>query len=157
MIKWTIETRKIKDLKPHPKNPRQLSKIEHSHLLISLEKFGLADKPIINLDDMIIGGHQRLKILKEMKIKEVEVLVPDRLLEEREVDELCIRLNKNTGEFDYELLANEWEVNDLIEWGFTSKDLDLFMDEMDDDNKEEGDKEEGCKCPTCGKKMKKDD
>ncbi len=153
MIKWTTEIRSIKGLKKHPKNPRQLTKDQHSHLKTSLEKFGLADKPIINTDGTIIGGHQRLKVLKELGHKEIEVLVPDRELTPEEVDEMNIRLNKNTGEFDYEILANEWDVNDLINWGFTERDLQLFMDEIDEPESD-NQKKETCKCPTCGKKMK---
>lgn len=154
MIHWKVETRKIKELKSHPKNPRILTKVQHEHLKASIGKFGLADKPIINLDGMVIGGHQRLKILKELGTKEIEVLVPDRLLNQDEVDEFCIRLNKNTGEFCYETLANEWDIHDLVDWGFTEKDLELFLGKTEEENTEDT-KEEDCKCPTCGKKMKK--
>ena len=153
MIKWTTEVRLIKGLKKHPKNPRQLTKDQHQHLKTSLEKFGIADKPIINTDGTIIGGHQRLKVLKELGHKEIEVLVPNRELTPEEVDEFCIRLNKNTGEFDYEILANEWDIQDLVDWGFNEKDLELYLDEDDRPLGEE--KAESCKCPTCGKKMKK--
>jgi DNA modification methylase len=120
---WTLVRRKLKDLKPHPKNPRSLSTDDGTHLQISLEKFGIADKPIINQDGMIIGGHQRVKILKKMGIKEIECLVPDRLLDQREVDEFNIRLNRNTGEWDWEILANEWEPTDLLEWGFRAEEM----------------------------------
>lgn len=154
MIQWKTEIRHVKGLKPHPKNPRVLTKDQHSHLKTSVQKFGLADKPIINTDGTLIGGHQRLKILKELGYTEIEVLVPDRELTQEEVDEMNIRLNKNTGEFDYEILANEWEVNDLIDWGFSAQDLHLLMDD-DLDMPMGEEKEEGCKCPTCGKKMKK--
>src|ERR1700690_2378436 len=119
MIKWTTETRKIKSLKAHPKNPRQLTKFQHDHLKTSLSKFGIADKPIINTDGTIIGGHQRLKVLKELGFKEIEVLVPDRELTGSEVDEMNIRLNRG-GDFDFDILANEYEVTNLIEWGFAS-------------------------------------
>jgi ParB-like chromosome segregation protein Spo0J len=124
-------------------------------LKTSVEKFGLADKPIINTDGTIIGGHQRLKILKELGHKEIEVLVPNRELTPEEVDEMNIRLNKNTGEWCWETLANEWNVNDLIDWGFNEHDLHLMLD--DDDKPPSEEKEEGCKCPTCGKKMKRSD
>lgn len=153
MIIWKVETRKIKSLKAHPKNPRQLSKIQHDHLKTSLEKFGIADKPIINVDGTIIGGHQRLKILKEMGLKEIEVLVPDRELTQEEVDEMNIRLNRG-GEFDFDILANEYDVNDLINWGFNERELHLLLDEIEDPVANE-EKKESCKCPTCGKKMKK--
>ncbi len=152
MIEWKIETRPIKSLKKHPANPRTLSKVQHDHLKTSLEKFGIADKPVINQDGTIIGGHQRIKVLKEMGTTELEVLVPDRMLDEKEVNELNIRLNRG-GDFDFDILANEFEIHDLVEWGFTQRELELFLDETIEENKEP-EKEESCKCPTCGKKMK---
>src|SRR5258708_40378606 len=118
MFKWSVETRKIKNLKEHAKNPRILTQVQHDQLRISLEKLGLAGKPIINTDGMIIGGHQRLKVLKKMGVKEIEVNVPDRELSQDELDELCVRLNKNTVEWDWECLANQWRVNDLLDWRF---------------------------------------
>lgn len=124
-INWKIETRTLDQLKSHPSNPRKLSKHDAEHLQKSIEKFGLIDKPIINTDNTIIGGHQRVEILRRMKIKEVECYVPDHTLSQKEVDELCLRLNKNIGEWDWDLLANEWETGDLLEWGFNEEELCL--------------------------------
>lgn len=123
MITWHIEKRKIKDLIPYNKNARSLTKQQATHLKKSLQKFGLIDKPIINLDNTIIGGHQRISILKKLKEKEIECYIPSEHLDEKDLEELNIRLNKNTGEWDYDILANEWNYNDLIEWGFTSNEL----------------------------------
>lgn len=148
MIKWHLETRKIKDLKPHAKNPRQLSKDQERQLMTSLEKFGLADKPIINTDGIIIGGHMRLKMLQKQKINEVECNVPDRTLTDSEVDELNIRLNKNTGDWDWDILANQWEVTDLINWGFTEDELAGFADIEELEPKEEKPKVPKL-CPHC--------
>lgn len=128
MIKWHLETRAIKDLKPHPKNPRQLSKDQERHLSASIDKFGIIEKPIINIDGTIIGGHQRLKVLQKEKVKEVECWVPDRELNAPEIDECNIRLNKNTGDWDWDILANQWEVTDLMEWGFTENEIMEFSD-----------------------------
>jgi DNA modification methylase len=133
-IKWHIETRRISDLKDHPKNPRRLIKEQAQHLQASLEKFGLIDKPIINTDNQIIGGHQRKRILKKMGMKEVECYVPNRTLEEKEIAELNIRLNKNSGEWDWDILANQWEISDLLDWGFTADEL---LDSVQDINTEE--------------------
>lgn len=123
MIKWHIEIRKIKDLCEHPKNPRTLTKDQAYHLEKSLDKFGLIDKPIINIDGMIIGGHQRLNILKKMGYKQIECWVPDEEMQKNDVDELCIRLNKNTGEFCWDTLANNWDTDCLIDFGFTESEL----------------------------------
>jgi ParB-like chromosome segregation protein Spo0J len=122
-IVWTTQVKKIKDLKPHSKNPRKLSKYDADHLQKSLEKFGLVDKPIVSRDGIIIGGHQRIAILKKMGEKEVECFVPDRDLDAKDMDELNIRLNRNLGEWDFDILANEWNTEDLIQWGFTTSEF----------------------------------
>lgn len=124
-MQWHLEKRNINDLKDHPKNPRQLSKHDAEHLQKSIDKFGLIDKPIINLDNQIIGGHQRKAILKKLKIKEIDCWVPDKELTQEQVDELNVRLNKNTGTFDFDILANEWNLDDLLEWGFTPEEFQI--------------------------------
>ena len=122
-IEWYLESVAIKDLIEHPRNPRQLSKHDAKHLGESLDKFGLIDKPIVNTDGLIIGGHQRLRLLKKRKIKHVEVWKPSRELTDREVDELNIRANKATGDWDWDALANEWNMEDLLDWGFEESEL----------------------------------
>lgn len=151
MMKWNIETRKIKDLKPHSKNPRKLSKHDAEHLERSLSKFGLIDKPIITKEGMIIGGHQRINVLKKMGVKEVECYVPESDLIEKDIEELNIRLNRNAGEWDYEILANEWEESDLIDFGFTQQEFAMgaVNDVSIESAEEEKDKKKKC-CPQCG-------
>ena len=148
MIEWKIETRNIKDLKNHPKNPRRLTKDQYDHLKTSIDKFGLIDKPIVNLDNTIIGGHQRIQLLKKEKKKTVECWVPSNLIEEKDVDELNVRLNRG-GSWDFDQLANCYDIPDLLDWGFTIQEFDI---ESLADPKEE--KEEKPKklmeCPACG-------
>src|SRR6202034_439549 len=81
MIEWKLESRKLKDLKEHPKNPRILTSEQGFQLQKSLERFGLIEKLIINKDNCIIGGHQRLKLLNKMGIKEIDCWVPERILD----------------------------------------------------------------------------
>jgi ParB-like chromosome segregation protein Spo0J len=153
MITWNLQTIPIKELKPHPKNPRQIKKEQQQHLENLIKKFGLIDKPIVNLDKVIIGGHQRIRILKKMKVKEVECWIPDTQLSDEDIDHLCIGLNLNQGQFDYDILANEWEPLDLLNWGFTEEQLiGSFKDvEEVEGNKKEGDKDKKLKmCPACG-------
>jgi ParB-like chromosome segregation protein Spo0J len=120
----------------------------------SIEKFGLTDKPLVQPDGTIIGGHQRVKVLKKMGYKEVPVLVADPALTEVEIEEAVIRHNKNTGEFDYEILANQWEIQDLIEWGFEEKELFGIAEVIGDEDNDEEDKPKKAKeCPHCGKEI----
>jgi len=125
MRNWRIETRNVIDLIPHDKNPRSLSKEDASQLRTSISKFGLIDLPIITKDNRVIGGHQRVNILKEMMVSTVKCWVPEfDDLSDEDIDELNIRLNKNQGEWDWDTLANEWDINDLINWGFKDEDFD---------------------------------
>lgn len=149
-INWHLEVLSINQLKEFDKNPRQIKKEQQQHLEQLIAKFGLIDKPIVNKDHTIIGGHQRIRILKKMKAKTVECWVPDRLLEPEEVEHLCIGLNMG-GSFDYEILANEWDSLDLLKYGFTEEQLvgnfESIIDEIDGKEKK-GKKTK--KCPECG-------
>ena len=126
-IKWTLHNFQLDELTDYYKNPRSLSEKEFKQLKTSLDKFGMIDKPIVNLDagNTIIGGHQRKHVLEASGVKECECWVPDRELTDKEVEELNIRLNKNTGSWDFDTLANSWEVSDLLDWGFSEFDLGI--------------------------------
>jgi DNA modification methylase len=128
-INWTLRTFRLDDLTDYYKNPRSLSEKEFKQLKTSLDKFGMIDKPIVNLDsaNTIIGGHQRKHVLEASGVKECECWIPDRVLSDKEVEELNIRLNKNTGSWDFDTLANEFELDDLLDWGFDKGELDLDL------------------------------
>lgn len=127
---WHLEVRSIESLVPHPRNPRTISKEEAKHLKKSIEKFGLIDKPIITPEGKIIGGHQRLQSLREMGHKNVECWVSNsNEWTDDEIDELTIRLNRNTGNWDFDKLVNQWDADNLIEWGFEEKELQFDVPE----------------------------
>ena len=92
-----IESKLITDLIPATYNPRQISTKDYNSLKQSIKKFGMVDPIIANKDNTVIGGHQRLKICKELKYIEIDCVVLD--LSKEEERELNIRLNKNTGDF----------------------------------------------------------
>lgn len=124
---WHTETRKIKDLKEHGKNPRKITKDQMEKLKQSLKSFNYVETIVINLDNTILAGHMRIRALKALgRIKEeIEVRVPNRQLTSKEAEEYLIRSNKNSGEWDWERLANEWEIPDLFNWGFTEDELQI--------------------------------
>lgn len=127
-MKWVIENKSISDLIAHNKNPRTLSKEDASQLKKSISKFGLIDLPIVTKDNRVIGGHQRLNVMRTMGITSVNCWVPESdTLTDDDIDELNIRLNKNQGDWDWDILANEWDVNNLVEWGFKDEDFDLDL------------------------------
>jgi DNA modification methylase len=111
-----IEKKKISDLIPAPYNPRQSTAKQEKHLKESLEKFGLVEPIIFNKQTgWIVGGHFRVRELIKLGVKEVECVIVD--LNEDDEMELNIRLNANTGSWDWDTLANDWEVVDLEAWG----------------------------------------
>ncbi len=116
-------------------NPRQLTDTQYKHLKDSITRFGLVDPIIINKNkdrkDVIIGGHQRVKVAKTMGIKEVPCVEIDLVYDKER--ELNIRLNKNTGGWDWDILANTFDIEELIEFGFTEADLKLFDNEYGED------------------------
>ena len=126
-----IESKLIKDLKPATYNPRQISTKQYNDLKASVKKFGLVDPIIINQNgNVVVGGHQRLKIAKELKHTEIHCVVLD--LSKEEERELNIRLNKSGGEFDMDILANEFDIENLVDWGFKHVELGLNIDKIDE-------------------------
>ena len=136
-LQWKTEVRKLSDLIPVSYNPRSLSDKQAKDLKKSLLKFNLAEIPVINLDNTILAGHQRCKILAQIEGKdfEIDVRVPNRQLTPEDADEYLIRSNKNSGEFDFELLENHFSTEDLVDWGF---DEDEFEHDVDDLGEVEG-------------------
>lgn len=127
---------KIQDLKPADYNPRKLTKDQHAQLTASIKKFGLVDPIIVNRhpgrENVVVGGHQRLKIASELGFTDVPVVFVD--LDEKGERELNLRLNKNLGEWDWDMLANQFEIDDLKDIGFTSNELGFMQSEGEEDN-----------------------
>jgi len=127
MATLKIVKRDIKDLIPAEYNPRQLSAIQYEDIKKSLLAFGIVDPVIVNMSakrkNTIIGGHQRAKIWADLGHKTIPTVeVSLTLAKERELN---VRLNKNTGSFDFDGLANNFEVEELTEWGFEDYELGL--------------------------------
>jgi len=131
-----IEKKKISDLIPAPYNPRQSTAKQEKHLKESLEKFGLVEPIIFNKQTgYIVGGHFRVRELKKLGIKEIECVIVD--LNEADEKELNIRLNANTGSWDWDTLANDWEVVDLEAWGLDIPQFDTVEELEASEEKEE--------------------
>ena len=120
-----IVKRKIKDLIRAEYNPRKLTKVQEQDLKDSLTRFGLAEPIIVNINNerknIIIGGHQRVKVWEAMDNKEVDCIELNLTYDKER--ELNIRLNKNTGGWDDDLLKEFFDYEELTEWGFTPDEL----------------------------------
>jgi DNA modification methylase len=123
-LEWKTEKRKISALMPYAKNPRKLSEKQKQELKKSIEKFNLAEIPAINTDNSVLAGHQRLKILKLLGRgnEVIDVRIPNRLLTKQEAEEYLLRSNKNTADWDFELLKN-FDFELLEDVGFDLEDL----------------------------------
>ena len=151
MIEWTTEKRKLKDLKEWDKNPRQLSKHDAGEIAKSIHKFSLADPLIINTDNQIIGGHQRKRVMLDNGYKQddlVDVRVPSRELTEKEAEELSVRLNLNMADWDFDMLSDRFELDELLNWGFTDWDLQLCT--VPDTKSADESEPPKIECPECG-------
>jgi len=115
-------------------NPRQITKEQHAQITDSIEKFGFVDPIIVNINksrkNVIIGGHQRVKVAKELKYKKLPCIELDLdLTKERELN---VRLNKNVGQWDYDILANTYDLDELLNWGFKEYELKIdFPEKLD--------------------------
>lgn len=129
-INWEIKKENIENLKFHEKNPRTFTAKGLADLKKSISKYSDANIITINADNTVLGGHARLTIMKEMGIKEVDVKYPDKLLTEKQCEELLVRLNANVaGIWDYVSLQNNFDIDELSQWG-----LDLFNNEYANEN-----------------------
>ena len=107
-LNWHTEKRKVNKLVPFEGNPRIMNDKQLEDLKKSVSKFDLVEIPAIDTDNRIIAGHQRLKIMQLLGRgeEEIDVRVPNRKLTEAEFKEYNLRSNKNTGEWNFDELAN---------------------------------------------------
>ena len=137
------ETVKITEVKNNPNNPRVIKDDKFTKLVNSIKEFPkmLEIRPIVVNDDMIVlGGNMRLKACKEAGLKEVPIIKASELTED-EQRQFIIKDNVSGGEWDWEMLANEWDSEQLEEWGLDVVGFDLNSDELGTDfNLPDGDK-----------------
>jgi hypothetical protein len=125
-----IQKIKVSEIRPNPNNPRVIKDDKFKKLLQSITDFPqmLELRPIVVNDDMIaLGGNMRLKALEHLGIEETYIIKAKDLTDKQE-QEFIIKDNVGYGEWDWDQLANEWDVEDLDEWG-----LDLPLDFVDAD------------------------
>ena len=123
---------KISKVKGNPNNPRIIKNDKFKKLVKSIQEFPemLKLRPIVVDEDMIVlGGNMRLKASKDAGLKEVWIEVAEGLTEEQK-KEFIVKDNVGFGEWEWDMLANEWDSVQLAEWG-----LDVWQNE--DDVKEE--------------------
>jgi DNA modification methylase len=140
-LQWETKKVPLSSIKEFEHNPRQLTKKQYQDLKKSLQKFDYVEVAAIDYDNTLIAGHQRLRVLRDLKGDDIEIDVrfPNRKLTEKEFKEYLVRSNKNTGDWDYDVLANTYEIGELIEYGFTEEELQVNEAEYIEEDETEGD------------------
>jgi len=131
-----MERVNIKQVLPNPDNPRFIKDYKFEKLVKSIKEFPqmLDLRPIVvNQDMIVLGGNMRLKACEEAGLTEVPIIFADNLTPEQE-KEFIIKDNSSFGEWDWDLLANEWNVDQLADWG-----IDIPNFDIDNDNEDEKD------------------
>ena len=127
----------LSEIKSNPNNPRIIKDDKFHKLVESIKTFPrmLEIRPIVvNKDMIVLGGNMRLRACKEAGIKKVHVIFADDLTEEQQ-REFIIKDNVGFGEWDWAMLANEWDYKELDDWGLT---LPNFDDNLTNNNDYEG-------------------
>ena len=137
---------KISEIKTNPKNPRLIKDDKFKKLVKSIQEFPqmLELRPIVvDENNIVLGGNMRLKACLEVGLKEVYIVKAEDLTEQQK-DEFIVKDNVGFGEWDWDILANEWDTDKLQDWGlnipiynevdYSEKnqeiDVDTYEDEM---------------------------
>jgi ParB-like chromosome segregation protein Spo0J len=154
-----IVDRKIKELIASEYNPRVITEKQFNDLVKSLKKLDILEPAVINMNEkrknIIISGHQRIKAAGELGFKTYPCLEVDFGVEkEREAN---IRMNKAGGQWDFDALANFFDVDDLKYYGFEDRELGFSSfgeDDLGNDNDEKGKEDKKVICPECKHEFK---
>jgi len=122
-----VVEKNVADIIPANYNPREITKKQFAEIKESVDKFGLVDPLIVNIHpnrkNILVGGHQRLQVIIDMGLKTAPCVEVN--LDEKQEKELNVRLNKNQGQWNFVNLANFFDVDNLVDWGFDSKELNF--------------------------------
>ena len=147
----------LKELVLLENNPRTVTKTEMDKLCDSLinDPTFLHVRPVLvnRIDGInyVYAGNQRVQAAKKLRWKEIFCSIEENISNDL-VKERILKDNRHAGDWDYDILANQWDLDVLTKSGFSAEELHIGLDEEQDKPKDED--EESCKCPTCGKKMK---
>ena len=157
-ITWTNDTRRLSDLVPWEHNPKRMTKKQAEGLRLSIERFGFAVPFLVSPDGDIYDGHQRQTLMNAIKEygpdAVVDVRVSSRPLDDDERRELVVRLKQNQAGWDFDMLPNLYEREELLEWGFDDAELGMAFvpdfEPVDESTQPRLDHKAPVTCPHCG-------
>lgn len=132
MLKWIEKTVAVSDLKPFERNPRKITKQAYEKLKESLQKGGYHQRIVTTPELKVVGGYQRIRALSDLGIKEIPILIPDRDLTDDEFRRILVTDNLPFGDFDWDILSADYEVDELLDFGMPESWLD-FMPKNDNE------------------------
>ena len=141
-------------LRANPNNPRVLRDEKFAKLKKSIQDFPdmLNKRPLVGVTDtdgkiMVLGGNMRLRALQDLKVTEAPVILADEWTEEQR-REFIIKDNVGYGEWNWDQLANEWDADELSDWGMDLPKMDFEPVPMDEQPRL--DEKTPVTCPKCG-------
>jgi len=131
-LEWGTEKRRVNDLLKLDINPRKISESKKEELKKSIERFNLVDIPVLDKDDVIISGNQRVFILQVLDRGDeyIDVRVPNRKLTIKEKKEYALLANTHAGEFDFDILQAEFNDIDFDNIGFDFPKIGTDSDDL---------------------------
>ncbi len=129
------ETRNVAELQSNPLNPRMIKSSRFSKLVKSIKDFPemLETRPIVvDENNMVLGGNMRLKACKQIGMKEVPVVVAKGWSNDQK-SQFIIKDNNSFGDWDVDVLANQFEKEFLLQMGMEEKQLGFFMEEFEEE------------------------
>jgi len=118
VVTWNEKNVLLSELRPFERNPRKISRASYKRLKDAIGRVGYHQRILATQDLRIIGGHQRLSVLKELGFTNISVLVPSKPLSDDEFRRLLIEDNLSFGEFDALILQDDYSKEELVKWGF---------------------------------------
>ena len=118
-INWIERFVRVEELVPFEQNPRKISDADYKKLIESLTQDGYHQRIIATHNLRVIGGHQRIKALKELGVKEITVLVPDVEISDAQFKRIMVRDNLSFGQWEMQSLGELLPFGELLELGIT--------------------------------------
>lgn len=125
-ITWKEENWPVSKLRGNKRNPRKITPEQFDRLKKKISELGYHHPVAIQPDGLIISGHQRVKALLDLGYKEIRVSIPSRPLDKDEYRKMMIEANVADGDWDKEILSEDFEAQELEEWGLSSQESGLF-------------------------------
>ena len=130
-IEWVAEKVPVGKLAEWTDNPRYITETEYESLKAKIKDRGLHDVLVVDQNYIVLSGNQRLKALRDLGVAEVFIMKPGRDLNENERATVALESNRSSGKWDWDKLANHFEMEILTEAGFDDFEMNIDLGNID--------------------------